>query len=228
MNLKSKHQYTERTLCRIKSQINHFMRWLLDEEIIELNPLHRIKFRQNIAPKRSRVLFSEEELRKQLEWLKEYSPGFLYPFIYMIAHTGARRGEIQKLTWDDLDFATRLISFRQTKNGSTRQVRMSVRLYEALRNHPKRSQFVFTDELGQPIHRGKLQRRLQSFKKRYPSEKDWRCHDLRHSFAYNFLKRGGEMYQLKAILGHKTIQMTVDLYGNLKAADVENPSPFGF
>jgi hypothetical protein len=36
------------------------------------------------------------------------------------------------------------------------------------------------------------------------------------------------MYQLQAVLGHKSIQMTVDLYGNLKAVDVENPSPYGF
>lgn len=53
-------------------------------------------------------------------------------------------------------------------------------------------------------------------------------HDLRHSFAYNYLLNGGEMYQLQAILGHKSIKMTVDLYGKLQAQDIKNPSPYKF
>jgi len=34
------------------------------------------------------------------------------------------------------------------------------------------------------------------------------------------------MYQLQAILGHKSIGVTVDLYGQLKAQDVEDSSPY--
>ena len=204
------------------------MKWLIEDEILQVNPLSRIKFRQNVDSKRPRVIFSQEEILHLLTDLRGFSSTFLYPFIYLIVHTGCRRGEAQKLTWNDIDFETKLIRFNQTKNGTSRQIRMSNRLYDFLKTHPKRSLHVFTDETGHPMGRGKIQRRLKSFKKAYNPEKDWRCHDLRHSFAYNFLKRGGEMYQLKAILGHKTIQMTVDLYGNLKAADVENPSPFDF
>ncbi|MCB0390721.1 MAG: tyrosine-type recombinase/integrase [Bdellovibrionales bacterium] len=58
--------------------------------------------------------------------------------------------------------------------------------------------------------------------------KPWRVHDLRQSFAHNYLKSGGEMYELKAILGHKSIQMTVDLYGNFQAEDVSKVSPYEF
>ena len=36
------------------------------------------------------------------------------------------------------------------------------------------------------------------------------------------------MYELKAILGHKSIQMTVDLYGNFQAEDVSKVSPYEF
>ncbi|MEK6578095.1 MAG: site-specific integrase [Bdellovibrionota bacterium] len=180
----------------------------MEEEIIETNLLSRIRFRQNLDPKRPRVLLSRDEIQTILIHLKEYSPTFLYPFIYLKVHTGCRRGEAQKLEWEDIDCKTRLIRFRHTKNGSSRQIRISNRLSEFLSQHPKKSHYVFTDEKGFQIGRGKLQRRLISFKRAHPGAKDWRCHDLRHSFAYNFLKRGGEMYQLKAILGHKTIQMT--------------------
>ena len=56
--------------------------------------------------------------------------------------------------------------------------------------------------------------------------KRWRCHDLRHSFAFNFLKSGGDMYALKAILGHQSICITVDLYGYFTAEHVERVSPY--
>lgn len=58
--------------------------------------------------------------------------------------------------------------------------------------------------------------------------KKFRCHDLRHSFAFNFINKGGHMNQLQAILGHKQIGLTVNLYGNFKAQNVSKASPFEF
>jgi hypothetical protein len=37
---------------------------------------------------------------------------------------------------------------------------------------------------------------------------------------------GGQMYQLQAILGHKSINVTVDIYGQLGAQDIDNPCPY--
>ena len=53
----------------------------------------------------------------------------------------------------------------------------------------------------------------------------FRLHDIKHSFSWNYLRSGGEMYQLQAILDHKSIKMTVDLYGHFKAVDVKRCSP---
>ena len=36
------------------------------------------------------------------------------------------------------------------------------------------------------------------------------------------------MYELMAILGHKSIGITINLYGRLRSEDVEDPSPFKF
>lgn len=49
------------------------------------------------------------------------------------------------------------------------------------------------------------------------------------SDVLNFLKfcsKSGKMYALQAILGHKNIQITIDLYGQLQACDVEMVSPY--
>ena len=37
-------------------------------------------------------------------------------------------------------------------------------------------------------------------------------HDLRHTFATSFLARGGSFADLKAILGHSTGYMTLEVY----------------
>lgn len=37
----------------------------------------------------------------------------------------------------------------------------------------------------------------------------FRCHDLRHHFASTFLQATGDIAALQAILGHKTISMTM-------------------
>lgn len=36
------------------------------------------------------------------------------------------------------------------------------------------------------------------------------------------------MYALQAILGHRNIVLTVNLYGQIQAAEIENPSPYKF
>ncbi len=54
------------------------------------------------------------------------------------------------------------------------------------------------------------------------------CYVDCHSFSYNYLLKGGNMYQLQQILGHKQIGLTVDLYGGLKARDLKEVSPYGF
>lgn len=220
--------YSERTLCRIKANLNAFFKWCLEKEFIQHNPLSTIRFKQNVTPKRPRQILTEQEIKEVLEKAKEFNSTIFYPYLYAIVQTGARRSEIAKLTWIDVDFPTNFIHLRETKNGESRKIKMSQGLRNLLENKQRTSQYVFPNEEGNQLNRAKIQRLIDRFKALHPIGKYWNYHDLRHSFAYNFLKKGGQMYQLQAILGHKTIQMTVDLYGNLKAQDIEKPSPYDF
>lgn len=232
LNYKIEKSYTEKNMCHIKCQLNHFFKWLYENEYTTKNLIADIKFKQNLPPKKPRVVLSAEEIKELLNSAHECSSKILYPFLYTIVQTGARRSEVVNLCWKDVDFATNRLTFRETKNGESRSIEMSKglrRLLESLRLKDLKHQYVFINEEGRKLHRQKIHRMVTKLKMLYPiPAKDWGCHALRHSFAYNFLKKGGEMYQLKAILGHKTITMTVDLYGNLKSQDIENPSPYDF
>ena len=226
MQLKTDWGYCNKTLSKTRCNINRFLEWCIDNEIIEHNPLARIKFKQTEAPKRDRVVLAKEEVGILLDELERFDPEALYPAIYLIAHTGARRSEILGLEWEDIDFANGFLTFKNTKNGTHRRVQMADCVVDFLKNHPKAGKTVITNRRGYDLGRGQLHKGLNNFKAQSSLKKDWRPHDLRHSFAYHFLKDGRKMHQLQAILGHKTIGMTVNLYGQIKAEDVKNPSPF--
>lgn len=226
--IQNENALVEKTLHRIKCQLNHFFKWLKEENILTLNPLDNIRFRQNIESARSRVLLSTHELQTICTNAKEFSPSKIYPVLYTLIHTGARRSEVINLQWKDIDFENNMIIFLKTKNGECRKINMSSYLRSLFENLPKNRSFIFFNSKGTRASGHSISRAIQQFKKVYPINKDWQMHDLRHSFAYNFLMNKGEMYQLQAILGHKSIKMTVDLYGNLKAQDIKNPSPYEF
>jgi integrase len=150
----------------------------------------------------------------------------VYPFIYCLAHTGARREEVRLLKWEHINFETGYITFKNTKSGYDRSIKMGLSLSTFLQALPRTDEFVFISQFGWLLSREQIDDTIVAVQKKNPGMKPWRCHDLRHSFAFNFLKRGGDMYALKAILGHQSIRLTIDLYGNFTAEHVKNVSPY--
>jgi integrase/recombinase XerD len=225
---KERDDLSDRTLSTIKSNLNSFFNFLVDEEIILDSPLFKIQFDRKPPMRRPRVVLSIDEIHRIIADLKVFSPAVLYPLVFVAAYTGARRGEVMKLRRSDVDLQGQLIHFRQTKNGEDRSIRIGKALFEFLSDHLSShdSPFAFPGKCGDVIPRHIIGRHLRRFRKTFPIGKHWGLHSLRHSFAFNFLKKGGNMYQLQAILGHKSIDVTVDTYGQIGAQDVENACPY--
>jgi integrase len=104
----------------------------------------------------------------------------VYSIIFVITHTEARREEIKTLKWIDVDFEDGFIILRKSKNGysSTRIFNASasslrLRLYGILEFQPSKATIEY--------HLIRLQQLN-------PDMKPWKVHDLRHSFAHNYLK----------------------------------------
>ena len=228
IDTQKKSNLSERTLLQIKCQFNPLFKWLLLEGIIPSNPMTNIKFRRNVSPKRNRCVMSHLEVGQILEDAKSLDTKNLFPYLYTLAHTGARRSEVANLKWTDFDRENGYLLFRETKNGSDRKIKIAMNLRVLLSSMEMKNEYIFNNSRNGRLTRSTIERMINEFKIKSNFEKDWHIHDLRHSFAYNFLLKGGEMYQLQAILGHKSIQMTVDLYGNLKSHHITNPSPYDF
>jgi integrase len=131
-------------------------------------------------------------------------------------YTGMRLGEIQALQWDCVDFGARQITVKRTfcqKEGRTkdrtktkkiRRVPINTSLAEVLVELKNGSTTEYVWPNFNYHHASKILRRVA----KAVGVKPIRFHDLRHSFASNFVMRGGSIYKLQRLLGHTSIQMT--------------------
>jgi integrase len=156
------------------------------------------------------------------------SPELIYPVIYFLAQTGARLGEARNLKWGQINFENGTVHFLRTKNGDDRHIQMSPQLMEFLRNHPRRADHVFVNIQGNQWRPPQYRKQFQNVRAAIGFPKHWTNHCLRHSFAFNYLRQGGDMRQLQYILGHRKLEMTVDLYGKITPTDIKVGSPFEF
>jgi integrase len=161
-------------------------------ELLEESPLRRLKFlKENNA--RLRYLSLEECQRLIDACIAQH----LKAIVTIALHTGMRSGEIRNIQWRDIDFDSDFIIIRQSKNGESRHVPMDSTVVDLFRNCPRTpgSDFIFTNSVG-----GRLGWLQHGFRKALGRAglNDLHFHDLRHTFASQWMMAGGELYAHKA------------------------------
>lgn len=135
----------------------------------------------------------------------------LQPLVLISLNTGMRRGEVFNLKWDDISFEQKRITVEgeTSKSGQTRHIPINTELYVTLsrwRERNDRDGFVF------PGRNGK---RLDNVKKSWSGLlsqakiKDFRWHDLRHTFASKLVMKGVAINTVRELLGHSDLAMTL-------------------
>lgn len=190
--------------------INHQVRllasifkWAIERGYVVENPARKVKkFREGPG----REFFLSEE---QSALLLEIDDRFRL-LVLAALHTAARRGELIKLLWSDLDLGKRLVTFRDTKNGEDRTVPLSATLTAALKRLPRpiAGGPVFRTTAGKPLTPTIIRR---PFRKavRAADLVGFRFHDLRHSAASFMVQAGVPLNTVRAILGHKSLSMVL-------------------
>ena len=141
------------------------------------------------TPKKLPVVLSHEEVTQ----LIEAAPNLLYRTILMILYgTGLRRAEVVRLKVDDIDSQRMVIRVRQGKGARDRDVPMSPKLLEALRDYwrwNKPKDYLFPSSPGhrgleQPTSDKTVWHACQAAAKRAGLRKRIGPHTLRHASAY--------------------------------------------
>ena len=183
---------------------------------MDYNPVRRLR-REREAPGRVRFL-SNEERERLLVACKESRSVNLYPLVVLALSTGMRRGEIQGLTWDQVDLVKGVILLERTKNGERRRVPVRGLALELLKEHARirriDTNFIFpgerTKQSKQPFELKIYWREAIAAAK----IENFRFHDLRHSCASYLAMNGASLLEIAEVLGHKTLQM-VKRYSHL-------------
>jgi len=146
----------------------------------------------------------KEEIRALLDACSDH----LKPIVVTALNTGMRKSEILGLKWPDVDLRQRIVYIYETKGGKSRKVDINDWLAETLirrRKHPE-SPYVFCNKDGIPY--GNIRKSFESAKRR-AGIKDFRFHDLRHTFASHLVMAGIGLKTVQELLGHQTYQMTL-------------------
>jgi len=128
--------------------------------------------------------------------------------IFMILYTGCRVSEILNLKWENVHLSDSYIHLPDTKTGEGARPlnQKAIDLLSSMT--PKEGNpYVFYGKVpGQPIV--EIKRAWGTILKR-ADIKDFRIHDLRHSFASFALKKGVPLVHVSKLLGHRNIATTM-------------------
>jgi integrase len=195
---------------RIVALLHTMFELAKDEGWVDRNPCKSVK--RNPEPPRERYL-SVDELNRLTEALAAYPDQNLANAVRLLLLTGARRGEVLGMEWEQINFEERTWTkpSAHTKQNKTHHIPLSAPALQLLSEMRERAdedaKFVFPGE-GKTGHRIDLKKPWKAI---HTSAKiaNLRLHDLRHSYASILASGGTSIPILMKLLGHTQISTTM-------------------
>lgn len=168
----------------------------------------------------------------EVELLFKHSRPDLVPLWRMLLVTGARRDEVVSLRWADVDFDDQSIVIRASvaKGKRSRRVPLDDTMLSMLRELHSQAdrrpdgwdhEHVFVNSIGRPWHNNLLFKFYTACRKAGIADAKpggaVDVHSLRVTFATLALENGASPKAVQAMLGHSTLDMTMQVYA--KATD---------
>jgi integrase/recombinase XerD len=145
--------------------------------------------------------------------------------------SGLRASELCSLRIADLDQKTGKITIRHGVNGGAKggkarfvylgkTARKAVWRYLAEREDGENSESpLFVGKSGYPLNRDSLRQVIHAIGEKASIQHAY-PHRFRHSFAIQYLRSGGDIFTLKDLLGHNSLEM-VQHYARIADVDVQ-------
>jgi integrase len=176
------------------------------------NPVKRVR-KPKLPPGRDRRIAWGEE-RRILRAATSHKNAEIYSIVVLAIETAMRQGEILSLRWENIDLRVRIAHLPITKNGSKRDVPLSLRAVDALTRLGVGTEgpvFKYTSDGFKSAWRTMIKR---------IGIMDLHFHDLRHEAVSRLFELGTlDMMEVATISGHKSMQM-LKRYTHLKASNL--------
>jgi integrase len=186
--------------------IRQMINFAMSRQMLATDPLAGLKIPKR--RRRTQPWWNSEEV----ETILAASPPEYATIFTLLADTGFRIGELQFLTWDDVDFDRNFLHVCSKeswtpKDGDSRSVPMSARVRQLLEQSPRSSQWVVNaPQTRRGVPQGKQIAEPQTLRalKRVlnPLGLEGKLHTFRHSFLSHALVRGTPEAIVRQWAGH--------------------------
>jgi integrase len=155
------------------------------------------------------IPLNEDEERKLLDeaYRRDYRYGVA---IDLMLQTGLRIQEVANLKPEDIFSDMLVVKTEFSKNNLGRQVPIDASLYEKLSRLMKNKVLVFEGRSGGRLNEYLLNVFIEEIRKDLKINKPIRNHILRHSCGSSLHDEGVDIYTIKELFGHKSIQSTLN------------------
>jgi integrase len=236
----------DRTVKYCKQILSSALTWGANMGLVSSNPCSKIQLKRK--EKQEKTYLEEDEFQKLLAAL--HNEPLKYQTLTMLAVlSGARRGELLALKWQDIDFEKRIMSIKRsaqylpgqgifTKEPKTKSSirtialpQMSIdylEMYKAYQNEKRLSMgdkwhnedYIFTNSYGELLNPSStINDWFRPFMQRNGLPKIT-FHDLRHFHTSFLLSSGLDVKTISKRLGHSSTAMTLEVYSHVfKSAD---------
>ena len=205
---------------RVLAILRKFCKWAVSREIIEHSPCDGVMARSAETP-RDRVL-DDHELR--LIWNAADTLGWPFgPIVRLLILTGARRGEVVGMRWDEVGLEERLWSLpsARVKNKRAHALPLSSAAIDILKSLPRienDDRLVFPARIDRRTNRGKSAIPVSGYSRAKlrldraivelagadgsAPRAQWGLHDLRRSCASGMARLGVDLHVIERCLNH--------------------------
>lgn len=207
---KAKHKtLSPATINRYSASIGGLFTWCIKKRLAPKgweNPCKGIESR----PENNEVVrfLSETERNALLTACRASTWNKLYLLVIVALTTGARKGELLRLTWGDIDFERQIASVNQTKNGDKKNLPLVPAVIEELNkfktNNP--NELIFASKRRPDSAFNYVDLWYKALKT--ANIKNFRFHDCRHTTASMLAQSGCTLLEIGDVLGHRQINVT--------------------
>jgi integrase len=223
----------------VAATLNGCFRKAILNRMIEFNPVEFAEI--PIAKEKKKSIALTVEIQKAFMMYAKES--YLYPLFKIALMSGTRNGELRGMRWCDISFEHRELNVNHTiiwiegqgnyldlpKTKSSKRViplneDMLIYLGEIKQSADnmglgKPDDYVFCLPDGKPISRYRVTSELNKIQARMKNDdyniKHFTCHALRHTYSTRATENGVTYQNLKELLGHSQLSVTMDLYSHV-------------
>jgi len=204
--------------CRVnKSYLREFLKYLHRNAYIKKDLAPLVKSPSEFARSKPPKFLRAKEIQKLFGSLDLAVPKDLrtYSTMHLVYYLGLRPREVSMITLDDISFRQKEIFIRSRKNYSPAHLPLPDDTIKAITAYivggrPKSKYRILFLQLVPPYHPVNTKNDITHYirdcmqKNNLSSSTYW----LRHSYAQNLLESGASIYEIKDMMGHKSIDST--------------------